>query len=668
MAKPTGTKVGIRVKPADGKSCVELQKKITVISDPRGRDEDFSLPISFAFTEKNSNKQVSDSLLSTIISKSLEGHDACVLAWGASNTGKTHSITGKDGLVTSVFKALFAAVDNNLGITLFATLSAVMFTPDGCQDLILPTWEPKVETHPVIGVKITNAAEIAVLNPEDGNLLVRQIDACRNGTISLHPAMENAPVLYTVFVSCETAMGDNTTSEIVFADLPSPSAAKGPSPVAGLTEYFSNKCKTAPATDGVTQFVSSFMAHSLVVILAHVSPLTSDYTETVEVLQCLKEMQSVKRIIEPNRNVRQRLLRSLTAEAQDSDADQTGLMRLISDVRATTNDDRLMRSRQQVELRAMSLRDAGVLELVQDVARQDHEAMRKKLGELMERRKEVMDKYTKQKDEVAKARKAVEGSVATYNSIVSHEGPASSAARSAMKAVDKARQTWKSASTPLQELKDAQKSLMTETVEVEESLAKTESFIDNRHDPIDIDLDTIRKEGAEHLAAEKKRLWEEAEEAKNALKAKVSGQSENDTVTLADHVELQLQLIQLKADKNFLVSRLSVANNESQHMERHLAEMEMKVATDAEERQLSHIMVFRQYRLEHEARFREYRKKAQDAIDELSSDAKKLADRNRTLRGEIAKLKAVGELKKKPQEGEGKKEDGKPPRHHRKKE
>ncbi len=648
MPKPTGAKLGIRIKPGTEKSCVELSKKAVVVSDPRKREDDITLPISFGFTAKHSNKHVSESLLGTLVTKGLSGVDSVVLMYGSDGTGKSYTMFSKNGLVESVVKGVFTAVPDDAPMSVVVSLSAYMIQGDDITDLVMPTQAPHIEDHPVLGTRVEDGSELVVTTAEEASMVMRQVAACRNAKVSQNPELDAAAVIVRLFLSCESgtsALREDNTAEVLFVDLPTPLPdGSKPPPAKAMVDFIAGQCKKDPglAGDGLTHYLAERMSSALVMMLVHIDPSPERFKETAAVLQSARTMSSVKRAMDPHVNVRQKALRSLIAEQADVETDHAATLKLLREVKAAMNDELVLATRRHVEMRAQALDDAGVLEVVREVAVGDHKAMQARLDELSENRKGLMKQYSTQKDAVTAARREVEMKVATYNSVVGQTGPASGAARAAMKAVDAARADWKTASAPLQTFKDQLKAISADSAAIEESLGRAESFLDiHRGEEEHTALEAVRRDGVAFLDAEKKRLWEVAEAAKDSLKGSVAGKEETETVPLKEVVDLKLQMIQLRADKDFLVSRLSVANTELQHLDSSLQEAAIDHAAALEERELSHLVVFRQYRVEHEARLRELRRKAQAAVDELGKNGKKLAERNRALRTEVARLKAL---------------------------
>ena len=81
-----------------------------------------------------------------LVRSALDGYDVCVLAYGATGSGKTHTMLGEDGIVPSAAKAIAAAARDRKrrGWKLDVRATAVEVYAEKCFDLLGNDREPLV--------------------------------------------------------------------------------------------------------------------------------------------------------------------------------------------------------------------------------------------------------------------------------------------------------------------------------------------------------------------------------------------------------------------------------------------------------------------------------------------------------------------------------------------
>lgn len=200
---------GVRLRPHiipgqfndTGGSCVRIEPcgRVTLLDPKSNQSRCFECDFAFDSSDPESVDYANQEALylgigSQIVDNATQGFNCCLIAYGQTGTGKTHTIAGdwsvpkNRGLLPRIAEGLFSNLDD-LRIDDSERLVQVSYIEvynDKLIDLLVPTRTPRkkqakldIHTHPTIGVYVENLLEVTVKGPADVERLAMSGDKAR---------------------------------------------------------------------------------------------------------------------------------------------------------------------------------------------------------------------------------------------------------------------------------------------------------------------------------------------------------------------------------------------------------------------------------------------------------------------------------------------------------
>jgi len=257
---------GVRLRPwlahekASGDVSVKIEQPncITLLDPLHQTDRVFQCDFVFDSNDKTSDdyadqQAVYDAVGMGIVESAVNGHNACLCAYGQTGTGKTHTVVGnmsvpdERGLLPRIAYELFAKLDRiqAAGGAYTVQLSYIEIYNNRLRDLlapaassararamsddVAPSWDRahrsadlKIHTHPDIGVYVENLSEHAVTNFGEVTKLIIQAEKERLTAMTAmnrKSSRSHTICLIKVDIRCSAADGGNRMATVQVVDL-----------------------------------------------------------------------------------------------------------------------------------------------------------------------------------------------------------------------------------------------------------------------------------------------------------------------------------------------------------------------------------------------------------------------------------------------------------------
>ena len=215
-ADKTRIEVFIRVRPCmEEPSCIESieddEKYLIIKKDFEQRRFRFSQ----IFDETASQDAVFNRTTRDVISSVMDGYNGCIMAYGQTGTGKTHTILGKrDGLLPKSMKFLFEMAQ---GGSYIFELSCLQIYMENLTDLFDPQNNNLQLRENKVGFSVVNAKWIRLRNYEDSIRIIEYAEARRLSSATyMNPFSSRSHAIFTVRVINNQTM---TSSCLFLVDL-----------------------------------------------------------------------------------------------------------------------------------------------------------------------------------------------------------------------------------------------------------------------------------------------------------------------------------------------------------------------------------------------------------------------------------------------------------------
>ena len=153
-----------------------------------------------------------------LVRSALDGYDVCVLAYGATGAGKTHTMLGEDGIVPSAAKAIAAAARDRQrrGWSLRVRATAVEVYAEKCFDLLCDNQEPLVLRDD----GSVDGASVHTVSADDdlADLVRRASDARRTAATALNDRSSRSHALVRVELDGDDGR-ERLTGSLTLVDL-----------------------------------------------------------------------------------------------------------------------------------------------------------------------------------------------------------------------------------------------------------------------------------------------------------------------------------------------------------------------------------------------------------------------------------------------------------------
>lgn len=649
------------------------------------KEHNFTFSHCYSWESKTDHvyKDIGDAL----IKRTLDGYHSTVLVYGQSGSGKTHMLTGtpdEPGLMTLTSQALAKIVEEAPKDKLFfQSVSFAEITDEAVRDLLNPSGRDlKVRKHPQFGTYIDDLAELSVSNHEDVIRLHEQgIRVSKFSVSDFQTAQAKATTVFTITFEQGTKGRQNTNgllSKISFVDLASSNHVSQSEDGAFISRSISSLSSVVSAlgdNKAVPQFRDSSLTrllqdaisgNSFTTLLAAISPLDSDFYETLSTLKFAKSVQNVNTVPKKNVNdttaviaelrdkinrLRDKLAGSSGALIEAPSAEDVNKMEeLVKDLQLAkmqTWEEKERLSEMYEEERRHHLSNRGILDWVLDSMKKDSKEIQQKLASLQKDKDKLMIDYKEKRRVVDELKDVLQNMITEYSKLTESGKAGDEEGRKKVAEIHGLKEQLKHESESLKKVKQSLKDIQEkQKAEKEEAKLQTVNLKGNweLQQKLETDQrDKMEKENMATLADEMDRIKIESEHEKADLKLK---KAQGETYTEEQSLKFEMELVDLRAEKAVMAIKLKSLETEKKKLKKDLEEVYKRHSEEQELQQLQHFQTFRNYREVYEEQRasleQRYRTLLEDAIQDsifLSSRNQELIDENQNLRQDMAELR-----------------------------
>eukprot|EP00794_Sanderia_malayensis_P007849 gene7849-8698_t len=650
------------------------------------KEHNFSFNRCYSWDAKTDHlyKDIGNSL----IKRTLEGYNSTILVYGQSASGKTHVLTGtldEPGLLTLTSQALAKHVEEaTKDKQFFLTVSFAEVSDEAVRDLLNPSGRDlKVRRHPQFGIYVDDLAELSVNTHDDIVRLHEQGVRVSKFTV---PDYENSAVKATTIFTITFEQGskgrqntDGLLSKISFVDLAFSNHAeqsedslflsRAITSLSNVVSSLSDPNKPAPQFRDchLTRLLQEALSgNSITTHLAMISPSDSDFYETLSTLQFASKIQKLKTV--PRKNVSDTTaiiadLRDKINRMRDKMAGTAGMMadtlnsedvekmeELVKDLQIAklhTWDEKERLSEMYEEERRHHLSNRGILDWVLDSMKKESKEIQQKLATLQKEKDKLMIDYKDKRNVVDELKDVLQSMITEFSKLTESGKAADEEGKKKVQEIHGLKEKLKQESEALKKIKQSLKDIQEkQKAEKEEAKSQTASLKGNWELQQRLETEQrnkMEKENLATLADEMDRIKIESEHEKADLKLK---KASGEQYTEEQSVKLEMELIDLKAEKAVMAIKLKSLEAEKKRVKKDLEEVYKRHSEEQELQQLQHFQTFRNYREVYEEQRasleQRYRSLLEDAIQDaifLSSRNQELLDENQDLRQDIAELR-----------------------------
>jgi len=653
------------------------------ISSGSTKESNFSFDHCYSWEHKT--KDVYQDLAEPMIKKALDGYNVSFVAYGQSGTGKSNTILGtieEPGLVTMVTQMLFTVIDEaSSSKDYFVTVSFLEVGDEHVHDLINPSGRDlKVRQHPQLGLYVDDMAEVVVDSSDDVIRLCDQGNRILNLTSDNTNDVHRVSLMFTITVeqvNKGTLKGIRST--ISFFDLAASDHTSKSEESSFKSKSLNHLMQVVASLNQGTKTSSvsyrdcrltkllqdAFGGNSYLTMITHISPADTDYSETFSSLKFSSAVKNIKSLVKRNENDSSGVVKELRDEIgrlrerlseksnnmidmPDTD-DVTRMEELLRDLQLAkmqTWDEKQRISDMFLEERKHHLSSKGILDWVLDSMKKDGKKMQSKMENLQKDKERLMLDYKDKRKVVDDLKEALQQKIMEYTKLTEAGKSNEEEGKQKVAQIHEMKEKLKQENDALKKLKLSLKDVQEKQKnEKEEAKTQTSALKGNMELRFKLEAeqrDKMEKENQQTLADEIDRIKIETEQEKNEIKARKSGK----TLSNDDLVKVEMELLDLKAEKSAMAIKLRSLENEKKQVVKDLNELYKRQKEEMEIQQLQHFQTFRHYREAFEeqkaALEQRYRSLLEDSIQDavyLSSRNQELSDENQNLKQELAEMK-----------------------------
>eukprot|EP00054_Salpingoeca_dolichothecata_P019952 m.125031 g.125031 ORF g.125031 m.125031 type:complete len:681 (+) comp23441_c0_seq2:109-2151(+) len=672
----------------------------TTIVNPSKGDSSKKKEYSFAFDRSyfwdTPQNIVYKDLGAPMLEKAMQGYNATIFAYGQTGAGKSYSMTGTDespGIIPAMNKEMFRLIQEAPeNMKYFVTVSYLEIYNEHIHDLLNPHGKDmKVRQHPKLGIYVENLAELVVRSWEDIAALLEQGNKVRTvGATEMNKESSRSHSVFTISLQQkdERSNSEGVGAKINLVDLAGSERAdstgatgdqlkegaainKSLSALGNVINCLADPKKKSghiPYRDSkLTRILQeSLGGNTQTVMLTAISPADINFEETLNSLNYANRAKNIKNVTKKNESETDAIIRELREEIKrlkaQLDSTLTGKPSEVSGVDQVKKMENMIQDLEMAKKqtwqekeklsdmyeheRRTNMANKGILELVMDKLKTQNQELHKRLLELQQQRDELMAEHKEQKKLVDSLKESLQGKLSAYTQ-GREAGTLDEAEDKTMVAeIHKLKENLKKENDSLKDVRRKLKEV-TEKQRAEKEEARTnkqffQGETEMRKEIEQQEREKLVQENESFLAAERHRMQTELaqEKAELQLRALQGGQHSEQLV------RLEMELVEMKAEKFLLATRLNLVEQEKSKLLQHLERSHESYQRDLEVQQLQNFQTFRNYRavfedqkLAIEMRFRSVLEESiRDAIF-LAGENSKLQEENDRLKQELAAVK-----------------------------
>ncbi|ESO85910.1 hypothetical protein LOTGIDRAFT_235687 [Lottia gigantea] len=644
-----------------------------VVVDANGKENSYGLDGIYVSDVNNSviYKENCDSLLH----RALEGYNVGLLAFGATNAGKTYLMVGNnqdEGIIPQLCNNLYTQINQRSNKEFFITVSYLEVLDGEMMDLLNPhTNEMKIREHPNKGIYVDGLSELVCHNQDELKMYFDQGTRARKMAASdMKAHRTRAHSIFNINIEQKEkqsskvgirstiTLADLAGCEVQDADADTLQRAETQAILNVITALADSKKKGGhvPFRDSkITRLLQEMLSgNTITMMLAVVSPADKCYKQTLSTLEHAQMIRNVKNKVKLNvddtqtvinelRNEISKLKDKIAASNEPKQEDVSKMEELVQDLQVAKKfsiSEREKLSTKYAEDRKINLSKKGILEWVMGSDKQGSVEVQEKLLLLQKEKDQLTIQYKDKRKIIGDLKEELQNKITEYSKFTESGQKSESETKSRVNAIKTLKDKLKEETEKIKRIKDELNVLLDkQQTERQNAQAQISALKGNANLRQKVEVEERQRLEAENktlIDEELDRIQMEIESKKADVQMQIA---EGKTYTVEEGKKLEIELAELQAEKSVVTLKLHCLEKEKAHVSKELDEIYQLHHDELELQQLQHYQTFRQYRQMFEEQKVAIEQRYRVLLEEALQDAVYLSARNQEILQEQAPLK-----------------------------